>query len=138
MIDFDAILEKHKEVQRRQIALKNLREIATDTSVHLTDMPSGGGDGKRQERDVVNIVDAEQAYLRASAELKAMKKELSVYLPCLKKWQHKDAIEKRYMDGLSLNMIMQTMGYEWAQVNRFIAEGKEIILQAEAAQNDIA
>ena len=135
MIDFEAILEKNNEVKRRKAAWLDLKERATNTSVQISDMPKGGGDGKRMERDVAGTVDAERDYLRAYEELKAMRRELSAILPVLKKWQHRDAIRKRYIEGKSIHRVMQEMGYEWAQTNRYMAEARKII--REASKNDI-
>ncbi|MBQ9212313.1 MAG: hypothetical protein IJ153_11505, partial [Clostridia bacterium] len=79
VIDFDAIMAKDKEVKRKTEALQMIRAKATDISPKITGMPSGGGDGKRMERDVVGIVDAEESCNQSKRELEAMRKELAVY-----------------------------------------------------------
>ena len=128
MVDFDAIMAKDKEVKRKAEALQMIWARATDTSPKITGMPSGGGDGKRMERDVVGIVDAEKSYLQSNMELKAMREELATYLPRLTKWQHKDVIQLRYMEGKDINSVAERIGYEYRQTCRFIDEAKRIIL----------
>lgn len=127
MVDFEAIMEKTKEVRRKKDALNRAREKATDTSPKLTGMPSGGGNGKRLENDVVNLVDIQAAHDKAEGELKALREELRPHLRRLKKWQHKDVIKKRYLEGKTISVVMEEIGYEWSQTNRFLTEARDII-----------
>lgn len=127
MIDFDAIMRKDNETKRKWNAWQRLKERATDTSVHLSDMPRGGGDGKAQEKAVVEMTDAEASYRQAMAELSEMRNELRSAMQCLKKWQHRDVITKRYLEGKSVSQTMMEIGYEWSQTHRYINEAKRII-----------
>lgn len=127
MIDFDAIEEKENEVRRKWKAWQSLRERATDTSVHLSDMPRGGGDGKAQEKAIVEMTDVESSYLQAMAELSDMRKELEMAMGCLTKWQHRDVITKRYLEGKTVTQTMMEIGYEWSQTQRFLNEARRAI-----------
>ena len=127
MIDFDAIEEKENEARRKWNAWQRLRARATDTSVHLSDMPRGGGDGKTQEKAVVEMTDAESSYLQAMAELSDMRKELEKAMVCLTKWQHRDVITKRYLEGKTVTQTMMEIGYEWSQTQRFLNEARRAI-----------
>lgn len=127
MVDFDAIMAKDKEVKRKAEALQMIRARATDISPKITGMPSGGGDGKRMERDVVGLIDATESYLQAQRELNAMRKELAAFLPYLQKWQHREVMQKRYIDGKDINSVAMEIGYEYRQTCRYIDEAKKII-----------
>ena len=127
MIDFDAISRKTEEVRRKMYAIELAWDRATDTSVKISDMPRNEGDGKAMERNAVNIADLKVDYKKASQELEIMRKELEDEMPKLEKWQHSAVIRKRYLEGKRLEQIMDEIGYEWAQTNRYIAEAKAII-----------
>lgn len=126
MIDFDAITKKHEELRRKMKAADNLRERATDTSVHITDMPRGGG-GNKQEQLRVEMVAAQESARETEQELREMLHPLRLKLRRLKKWQYKSAIRKRYIDGKTVGQVAVEIGYEVRQTNRFISEAKEII-----------
>lgn len=130
MIDFDAITRKHDEYRRKLKAADNLRERATDTSVHITGMPHGGSGGNQQERIRVDMVAAQEAAEEARKELDEMKSKLRPLIRRLKKWQHRDAIRKRYIDGKTIEATAEEIGYEWSQTNRFLKEAKAIINKA--------
>ena len=130
MIDFDAITRKHDEYRRKLKAADNLRERATDTSVHITGMPHGGSGGNQQERIRVDMVAAQEAAEEARKELDEMKSQLRPLIRRLKKWQHRDAIRKRYIDGKTIEATAEEIGYEWSQTNRFLKEAKAIINKA--------
>lgn len=127
MIDFDAILRKDNEAKRKWAAWQRLKDRATDTSVHLSDMPKGGGGGNPQERAMIGMVEAEEVYLKAKTELDAMREELADAMVVLKKWQHMDVIRKRYLEGKSISETMEEIGYEWSQTNRFLTEARSLI-----------
>ena len=127
MIDFDAISRKIEEVRRRENAVARLRARATDTSVKLSNMPRGGGDGKAMERDVVSLVDAQRDCDKAKAELKVMRSELRRAMRVLRDWQHIDVIRKHYIEGKNFQQIMLEIGYEEAQTRRFMKAAREII-----------
>ena len=130
MIDFDAITRKHDEYRRKLKAADNLRERATDTSVHITGMPHGGSGGNQQERIRVDMVAAQEAAEEARKELDEMKSQLRPLIRRLKKWQHRDAIRKRFIDGKTIEATAEEIGYEWSQTNRFLKEAKAIINKA--------
>ena len=130
MIDFDAITRKHDEYRRKLKAADNLRERATDTSVHITGMPHSGSGGNQQERIRVDMVAAQEAAEETRKELDEMKSQLRPLIRRLKKWQHRDAIRKRYIDGKTIEATAEEIGYEWSQTNRFLKEAKAIINKA--------
>lgn len=133
MIDFDAIWRKIQEVQRRARAVSALEDRATDISVKYSDMPRGGG-GNTQEDIRITLADTREEYLTAKAELESMRRELTESLACLSKWQHKDVIKKRYLEGKTIDQVGLEMGYERAQINRHLSEARRIINAAERAE----
>lgn len=127
MFDFKRILELHTEVRRKEGIIIRLRQRATDTTVHLTNMPKGGGDGQRMERDVIEIRAAEEDLERARAELATMKAQLRVEMKKLHKWQHRMIIKKRYLEGKRLEDVAYETNYCWSHMNRCRKEAEEII-----------
>ena len=127
MFDFKRILELHAEVRRKQGIIIRLRQRATDTTVHLSNMPKGGGDGQRMERDVVEIRAAEEELEAARKELAAMIAQLRVEMRKLHKWQHKMIIRKRYIEGKRLEDVAYETNYCWSHMNRCRKEAEEII-----------
>lgn len=128
MIDFKAIEDKQREVDRKSRALDTLRAKAADTSSHITGMPHGGSDGKKMERAVVDLVDMQSSLRIAEEELKGMRRELSVYIHRLRKWQYKDTLKKRYMEGKTIQCVCEEIGYEWSQTNRYLNEAKKLVM----------
>jgi len=127
MFDFKRILELHAEVRRKQGIIIRLRQRATDTTVHLSNMPKGGGDGQRMERDVVEIRAAEEELEAARKELAAMIAQLRIEMKKLHKWQHKLIIRKRYIEGKRLEDVAYETNYCWSHMNRCRKEAEEII-----------
>ena len=127
MFDFKRILELHAEVRRKEGIIIRLRQRATDTTVHLSNMPKGGGDGQRMERDVVEIRAAEEELEAARKELAAMIAQLRVEMKKLHKWQHKMIIRKRYIEGKRLEDVAYETNYCWSHMNRCRKEAEEII-----------
>lgn len=127
MFDFKRILELHAEVRRKQGIIIRLRQRATDTTVHLSNMPKGGGDGQRMERDVVEIRAAEEELEAARKELAAMIAQLRVEMKKLHKWQQKLIIRKRYIEGKRLEDVAYETNYCWSHMNRCRKEAEEII-----------
>jgi len=127
MFDFKRILELHGEVRRKQGIIIRLRQRATDTTVHLSNMPKGGGDGQRMERDVVEIRAAEEELEAARKELAAMIAQLRIEMKKLHKWQHKLIIRKRYIEGKRLEDVAYETNYCWSHMNRCRKEAEEII-----------
>lgn len=127
MFDFKRILELHAEVRRKQGIIIRLRQRATDTTVHLSNMPKGGGDGQRMERDVVEIRAAEEELEAARKELAAMIAKLRVEMRKLHKWQYKLIIRKRYIEGKRLEDVAYETNYCWSHMNRCRKEAEEII-----------
>lgn len=127
MIDFDAITRKHEELRRRLKAADTLRERATDISVHLTGMPHGGSGDNQQERVRVEMIAAQEAAKETEKELAEMKRKLRPKIKRLTKWQHVEAIKKRYLDGKTIQQTAEEIGYEWSQTNRYLNEAKAII-----------
>ena len=127
MIDFEAITEKDKEVKRKERAMRSLKERATDTSVKISGIPGGNGDKQKMESILAAAIDAEASYKKASDELKELRSHLRKAMRRLKKWQHKDTIRKRYLEGKNLNQVAEEIGYEYRQTCRYIEEGKRII-----------
>lgn len=127
MFDFKRILELHAEVRRKEGIIIRLRQRATDTTVHLSNMPKGGGDGQRMERDVVEIRAAEEELEAARKELAAMIAQLRVEMRKLHKWQHKMIIRKRYIEGKRLEDVAYETNYCWSHMNRCRKEAEEII-----------
>lgn len=126
MIDFDAITEKHKEIERKKKAAEKFRERATDTSVHITNMPKGGG-GNKQEILRVEMIAAQEAQQEAERELLEMLRPLRAKVKRLKKWQYRDTIRKRFIEGKTIQRTAEEIGYEWSQTNRYLNEAKTII-----------
>lgn len=134
MIDFEAIDRKREEQCRKQKAADTLRERATDTSAKITGMRNSGSAGNKQEQVRINMIAAQEAADKAGGELDAMIRQLLPRIGMLKKWQHAEAIRKRYVEGKAISQIAEEIGYEWSQTNRFLKEAKEIINR----QNGIA
>lgn len=126
MIDFDAIMAKHDELRRKNRAAETLRERATDIAVHITDMPRGGG-GNQQEKVRIELVAAQEAAMETQRELKEMLQPLRAKMKKLTKWQHKDVIRKRYIEGKTIESVADEIGYSWSQVNRHLNDAKEIM-----------
>lgn len=127
MIDFDAVIKKHEELRRKLRAAENLREKATDTSIHITSMSHGKGNANSQERVRIEMIAAAEAAEETEKELETMKNQLRREMKCLRKWQHIDAIRKRYMEGKTITQVAEEIGYEWSQTNRYLNEAKRII-----------
>lgn len=130
MIDFDMMTRKHEELRRRQKALDTLWERATDTSVKLTGMPHGGGSGNKSEQILIEIAAAEEACRETEAELAEMKRQIRRRMHRLRKWQHKDVIRKRFLEGKQIAQVATEIGYEWSQTNRYLNEAKALINKA--------
>lgn len=128
-IDFDRMTRKHEELRRRQKAFDALWERATDTSVKMSGMPHGGGSGNRSENVMIEIVAAEEACKETAEELAEMKRQLRRRMRRLHKWQHRDVIRKRYLEGKQIAQVATEIGYEWTQTNRYLNEAKAIINQ---------
>lgn len=126
MIDFEAILDKQYELKRKLKAADKMRERATDISVHLSDMPRGAG-GNSQEKIRIEMIAAHEAVIETEKELKELIKPLRLKLRTVKKWQYKDAIRKRYIDGKTIQETADEIGYEIRQTKRFISEGRKLI-----------
>lgn len=135
MIDFDLMLQKHAELRRKQGAAETLWEKATDTSVKMSGMPHGGGDGQPMERYMVEYLAAEAACKETEAELETMKKQLRRRMRRLKKWQHRDAIRLRFLEGKRMLEVAEGIHYELAQTNRFIKEAKALINNGRKDEN---
>lgn len=130
MIDFDMMMRKHEELRRKQKALDSLWERATDTSVKLTGMPHGGGSANQSEKIRIEIAAADEACAETRAELAEMKRQLQKRMRCLHKWQHKEVIRKRFVEGKQIVQVAAEIGYEWTQTNRYLTEAKALINKA--------
>lgn len=127
MVDFAAIVQKNNEVTRRRSALDKLWARATDTTIKFSDMPKAQGDGKRMENATVDLADMESELKRAERELDEIREDLRGQMSVLTKWQHKDIIRKRFLEGKSITQVMAEIGYEWSQTNRYMREAMSII-----------
>lgn len=127
MVDFDAILRKDNEVKRRKAAIEKLWARATDTTIKMSDMPKGQGTGKKMENAIVNMADIEADCSQAEEELAKLRQDLRRQMRVLKKWQHRDIIRKRFIEGKTIGQVMDEIGYEWTQTHRYLTEAKAII-----------
>lgn len=127
MIDFDRMTRKHEELRRKQKAFDTMWERATDTSVKISGMPRGGGSGNQSERIMIEIAAAEEACKETAAELAEMKTQLRRRMRRLRKWQHREAIRKRFLEGKTITQVAAEIGYEWTQTNRYLKEAKALI-----------
>lgn len=127
MIDFKAMREKIKQVNRLNRAVKRKYADATRTTVTLTDMPRAGGVGKQLENSVVELVTVKEEYDAAMKELAEMKGQLMAHMKRLDKWQHIAVIRKRYIEEKNIVEIMTEIGYEETQTKRFLKAAEDLI-----------
>lgn len=127
MIDFKAMREKIKQVNRLNRAVQRKYADATRTTVTLTDMPRAGGVGKQMENSVVELVTVKEEYDAAMKELAEMKGKLMAHMKRLDKWQHIAVIRKRYIEEKNIVEIMTEIGYEETQTKRFLKAAEDLI-----------
>jgi len=127
VIDFKAMREKIKQVNRLNRAVQRKYADATRTTVTLTDMPRAGGVGKQMENSVVELVTVKEEYDAAMKELAEMKGKLMAHMKRLDKWQHIAVIRKRYIEEKNIVEIMTEIGYEETQTKRFLKAAEDLI-----------
>lgn len=127
MFDFENLMKKAEEVRRKEKAVQTLRERATDTSVRITDMPHGGGTQDKMGAYVASIADMLEELRKAERELKTMRRSLSREMGILKVWQEKDMIKKVYIEGKTIQIAADEIGYEYRQAWRYLEQGRTLI-----------
>lgn len=130
MTDFEKIVELAKTEQRLAWAVEKQKAKTTGTTITISDMPKGGGNGgKKLEEDVLKLVMLEEEHAAVTKELKEARAELRPYIRALKETKHRLEISMRYMSAQKISDIAETMNYSERQVQRDLREAETLIIQ---------
>lgn len=89
----------------------------------------GGGDGKRLENDVINLLEAERPLLEMKYKREATLRKVINYIEMLPPSPMQVVLYKRYINYHPWEQIATELHYSWRQVHRLHAKALDALLQ---------
>ena len=131
MIDFQMIRRMNKQQQDLGWRIIRAEARATRSTTTITGMPRSGNNGNKMENMIVEIATLKESYIEICEKLADMKQELEKKLPSLRNPYVKVSMRMRYIKGMKIKDICETMSYSDRQVIRFLKQGEEEIHKAQ-------
>ena len=129
MIDFIRIRKLAGQEEKLRWALDKQLARATRSTANITGMPRGGGKGNGQEDEMIKLAmlrdehrAADSALKRERGKLKRAMKKLSV-----DDTMERSALSMRYLQGLKIWDIMETLNYSKSSVLRLLKSAERKI-----------
>ena len=131
MIDFQMIRRMNKQQQDLGWRIIRAEARATRSTTTITGMPRSGNNGNKMENMIVEIATLKESYIEICEKLAEMKKELEKKLPALKNPYVQVSMRMRYIKGMKIKDICETLSYSDRQVIRFLKQGEQEINREE-------
>ena len=131
MIDFQMIRRMNKQQQDLGWRIIRAEARATRSTTTITGMPRSGNNGNKMENMIVEIATLKEAYIEICEKLADMKQELEKKLPSLRNPYVQVSMRMRYIKGMKIKDICETLSYSDRQVIRFLKQGEEEIHKAQ-------
>lgn len=120
-------LEENIKTAEERIAVA--RAKAEKSTTHYGPQVGGGGDGKRLENDVINLVDAERPLLEMKYKREATLRKVINYIEMLPPSPMQVVLYKRYINYHPWEQIATELHYSWQHVHRLHAKALDMLLQ---------
>ena len=120
-------LEENIKTAEERIAVA--RAKAERDTPHYGPQAGGGGDGKRLENDVINLVDAERPLLEMKYKREATLRKVIRYIELLPPSPMQVVLYKRYINYHPWEQIATELHYSWQHVHRLHAKALDALLQ---------
>lgn len=120
-------LDENIKTAEERIAVA--RAKAERDTPHYGPHAGGGGDGKRLENDVINLVDAERPLLEMKYKREAMLRKVIRYIELLPPSPMQVVLYKRYINYHPWEQIATELHYSWQHVHRLHAKALDTLLQ---------
>ena len=131
MIDFQMIRRMNKQQQDLGWRIIRAEARATRSTTTITGMPRSGNNGNKMENMIVEIATLKESYIEICEKLADMKQELEKKLPSLRNPYVQVSMRMRYIKGMKIKDICETLSYSDRQVIRFLKQGEEEIHKAQ-------
>lgn len=131
MIDFQMIRRMNKQQQDLGWRIIRAEARATRSTTTITGMPRSGNNGNKMENMIVEIATLKESYIEICEKLAEMKQEMEKKLPALKNPYVQVSMRMRYIKGMKIKDICETLSYSDRQVIRFLKQGEQEINRAE-------
>ena len=131
MIDFQMIRRMNKQQQDLGWRIIRAEARATRSTTTITGMPRSGNNGNKMENMIVEIATLKESYIEICEKLAEMKKEMEKKLPALKNPYVQVSMRMRYIKGMKIKDICETLSYSDRQVIRFLKQGEQEINREE-------
>ena len=131
MIDFQMIRRMNKQQQDLGWRIIRAEARATRSTTTITGMPRSGNNGNKMENMIVEIATLKESYIEICEKLAEMKQEMEKKLTALKNPYVQVSMRMRYIKGMKIKDICETLSYSDRQVIRFLKQGEQEINRAE-------
>lgn len=128
-------LEENIKTAEERIAVA--RAKAERDTPHYGPQAGSGGDGKRLENDVINLVDAERPLLEMKYKREATLRKVIQYIELLPPSPMQVVLYKRYINYHPWEQIATELHYSWQHVHRLHAKALDALLQRINHKNSI-
>ena len=132
MIDFIRIRDLARQEEKLRWAVERQTARATRTTTNITGMPRGGGSGNIQEDDIIKLAMLREEHKTAEAALKKERGRLKKAMRVVTDGLERSALSMRYMQGLKIGDIMETLNYSKSSVLRLLRSAEHRINRGES------
>lgn len=126
-------LEENIKTAEERIAVA--RAKAERDTPHYGPQAGGGGDGKRLENDVINLVDAERPLLEMKYKREATLRKVIQCIELLPPSPMQVVLYKRYINYHPWEQIATELHYSWRSVHRLHSKALDALLQRINSKN---
>ena len=119
-------LRENIKIAEERIAVA--RAKAERDTPHYGPQAGGGGDGKRLENDVLNLIEVEQPILEMKSRYDDALQNVIQYIEMLPPSPMQVVLFKRYIGHHSWEQIAAELHYSWQHVHRLHARALDILL----------
>ena len=128
-------LEENIKTAEERIAVA--RAKAERDTPHYGPQAGGGGDGKRLENDVINLVEIEKPILEMKSRYDEALQNVIQYIEMLPPSPMQVVLYKRYINYHPWEQIATELHYSWQHVHRLHAKALDTLLQRINRKNNI-
>ena len=136
MTNFARIRELARQEEKLRWAVERQMAKCTRITPTYSDGPKGGGSGQRMEEDVIRLALLKDQLADVREELNIERSILQRYINRLKDGTQRAAMNMRYMRGMGIAAIGETIGYSERQIRRILKRAESLVLQREKASED--
>ena len=127
MIDFIRIRALAKQEERLKWALERQLARAARSTANITGMPRGGGGINAQEDDMIRLAMIREEHKLAESNLRKERAKLKRAMKKLDDGIERSALSMRYLQGLKIWEIMETLNYSKSSVLRLLKSAERKI-----------